>query len=478
MNLLPVIDYVSKQMKETSGILRSKTRNSLGKVYPTRTIFIKIQQYVLQHLSISKIGDVRWVVVPGLRGVGKSTLLAQVYNQIIKSHDVEFIYFSLDEVVNSLGSNLHEVLNAYEKVADISLATHRKKIFLFLDEVHYDENWASVVKVLFDKNPNIFIFATGSSAVALQRNADEQRRLKVEPLYPMSFAEYMVVKHGVWPIKDLKKRVTEAIFFQDNASDIYARLKGVEGLVEQYWGKVPSNALSDYMFVGSIPFATVYEDKTQAFDAIYQTVRAIVEVDLPQLGNFKKTTAPYILQILSVLAISSGISTNKLASNLNIRHETVSDILVALVKAELVVEVQPYGSVKNKAKKPKKYLFMSPAIRASILFAVGGEDLIEKHKGELLEDVVGMYLYREMTAKHRGIISYYEKGHDLHVDFVVSVGGKDIPLEVGMGKKDTKQLWGIMDRLNSPYGLICHSRGLEIYDERVVKVPHDFFLLV
>jgi predicted AAA+ superfamily ATPase len=477
MKEISIIDYVNKQIQETPTILAAKTQDLLGYPYPTRNIFVKVEQYVRRHLMTGAATDVRWIVVPGLRGVGKSTLLAQTYIKTLRGKDVEFIYFSLDDVVGSLGSRLQEVLTVYEKIKGISLATHSKKTFIFLDEVHYDEDWASVVKALFDKNPNIFIFATGSSAVALQRNADEQRRLIVERLYPMSFTEYLLVKHKLYPIKDLKRTLMDAIFLQDNALDVYARLKGLEADVDKYWAKIPSDALLDYMKVGSIPFACAFKDKAKALDAIYQTVRAIVDIDLPQVGKFKTSTSPYILQILSVLATSSGISTSKLASGLQIRHETVADILAALVKAELVIEVQPFGSVKTKANKPKKYLFMSPAIRSSILFAVGGDALITRQKGELFEDVIGMYLYREVTARRRGQISYFEKGQDLHVDFVVTIGAKDIPFEVGFGEKDTRQLWGLMNQLESPFGLICHSGDLSISDDRVVRIPHKFFLL-
>ncbi|MFA5792823.1 MAG: AAA family ATPase [Candidatus Gracilibacteria bacterium] len=478
MALIQLIDYVAKQIEESPSILHAKAHDVAGRPYPTRTIFIKIQQYIERHLARTHEADGRWVVVPGLRGVGKSTLLAQVYLKFLKNRkDIEFIYFSLDEVVESFGSNLKSALEAFESLKGINLATFEKPLFIFLDEVHYDENWSAIIKVLYDKNPNIFIFATGSCAVALQRNADEQRRLTVERLYPMSFAEYMIVKHKVYPPKDLKRRLTDAIFLQKDATTVYARLKGLEPEVDGYWRKVTPGILATYFRVGSIPFATTFEDQKKAFDAIYQTIRAIVESDLPMFGNFRSQTSAHTIQILSLLAISSGVSTRKLASLLGIRHETVADILSALVRAELVVEVAPYGSVKTKISKPKKYLFMSPALRASILFTIGGDKFIEQHKGDLFEDVVGMYLYKEFSAKHRGVVSYFEKTQAVHADFVISVESRDIPLEVGMGEKDTRQMWDIMTELESPYGLICHAGKLEIVQDRVIKIPHKFLLL-
>lgn len=477
-----IIDHVSRQIQETNMILKAKTHTPAGKSYPTRTMFVKIKKYIGNHLEKSQGDHPRWVVIPGLRGVGKSTLLAQSYSQLLKNRhqrkEIEFIYFTLDEVVNSFGSTLKEVLSVYEQISTINLATHSKPIFIFLDEVHYDHGWASIIKVIQDKNPNIFVLATGSSAISLRTNADEQRRLSIEPLYPMSFAEYAVVTLGQYPPKDLKRKITEALFYSENGTTAYARLKGLEEEVNNYWSKIPTGSMNKYLTIGSIPFTNNYQEENNALDAVYQTIKAIVENDLLKIGNFKKETSPTILQILLILASSNIVSLRKLSSNLGKNTSTVTEILEALVKAEMLIKITPDGSIKTKINKPSKYLFMSPTLRASILNLIGGKTLIEQSYGQLLEDTIGMYLYKEFIVKGSLPVSYINEANEAQADFIIGLGSRKIPLEIGYGKKDTRQVWKTIEKYDSPYGIIGHNGTLDIVSEKGLKVPLKFLLLI
>lgn len=42
-----------------------------------------------------------------------------------------------------------------------------KPIFLLIDEVHVDKNWALTGKITYDNSNNIFMVFTGSSAIEL-----------------------------------------------------------------------------------------------------------------------------------------------------------------------------------------------------------------------------------------------------------------------------------------------------------------------
>lgn len=60
--------------------------------------------------------EVRIVSVPGLRGVGKTTLLAQLYLTYFPRFSKDMLYVSADQVVNELGSDLYTVLEEYQKI--------------------------------------------------------------------------------------------------------------------------------------------------------------------------------------------------------------------------------------------------------------------------------------------------------------------------------------------------------------------------
>lgn len=52
-------------------------------------------------------------------------------------------------------------------------------------------------KTLYDKTPNIFMIFTGSSSLEPETNTDTIRRMKIEPIYPMNFREYLLLKHDI-----------------------------------------------------------------------------------------------------------------------------------------------------------------------------------------------------------------------------------------------------------------------------------------
>jgi hypothetical protein len=156
-----LIDLVEGRLRDTKTVLTSNAKGPTGMPYPTRSIYILAEKYIREHLRKKDTPSPRWLVVPGLRGVGKSTLLAQLYVAFSNNSNVIPLYFAMDDVVNLLKSNLQEVLEVYQQLTGTNLATVQKTVLIFLDEVHYDPSWSSVLKVIYDKNPNIFIFCTG-----------------------------------------------------------------------------------------------------------------------------------------------------------------------------------------------------------------------------------------------------------------------------------------------------------------------------
>ena len=87
------------------------------------------------------------LILPRLRGVGKTTLLLQCYEYLFKEKNVS--------------------------IADILYISCDAPIFLLIDEIHYDKNWTLHAKILYDKSPFIFMIFTGSSLL-LDYNEDIQ----------------------------------------------------------------------------------------------------------------------------------------------------------------------------------------------------------------------------------------------------------------------------------------------------------------
>ena len=71
------IEYIQNQLNRSEDRLRPYVFSSPTFTFPERHVVIRIKKYVMDFLAGSR--TVRWVVVPGLRGVGKTTAMAQVF---------------------------------------------------------------------------------------------------------------------------------------------------------------------------------------------------------------------------------------------------------------------------------------------------------------------------------------------------------------------------------------------------------------
>ena len=84
-----------------------------------------------------------------------------------------------------------DIIQALEEVLGDPLEESPKPIVLLLDEVQYLPDWALGLKVIYDRCPNIFILATGPSALSLQTNPDVARRADVVKIHPLSLGDFV-----------------------------------------------------------------------------------------------------------------------------------------------------------------------------------------------------------------------------------------------------------------------------------------------
>jgi len=474
-----ILKYVQNQLVQAPFRLKSYTHDEQGSKYPQRNIYIKVDKYVKDFLLNLNVGD-RWIIIPGLRGVGKTTVLAQLFlNHHQEVGDRRILYVSLDDVVNVLGLSLKDVLNAYERIIGESFEKLTRPVFIFIDEVQYDPKWAAVIKSVYDRSNKVFVVCTGSSAVSLQTNPDIIRRSIIQKLFPTSFSEFIMIRDGKYPLIGLKKNIKEALFHAESAKDAFEKLKVYEQSVLGVWASIDRHYVDEYLKIGTLPFAIRIKDEARVYQIITQILDRVINQDVLSLGRFDTKTLTHIKRTLFLLAESEVVSIQKLATILETSVNTITNILEVLEKAELLIRVMPYGSNTKKVRKPSRYQFMSSAMRSAFLSVAGNEQIFSTQKGRLMEDIVAMTLYREFVANSRGALNY--DSSKAGADFILTIAGKSIiPIEVGMGEKLGTQVRNTMKKVGSArYGVVlCKNSLMLLEDANVVKVPLDYFLLM
>ncbi|MEK7651945.1 MAG: ATP-binding protein [Patescibacteria group bacterium] len=474
-----ILKYVQNQLVQAPFRLKSYVQDEQGRKYPQRNIYVKVDKYFRDFLHNSKAQD-RWIIIPGLRGVGKTTILAQLFlNHYQEVSDRRILYVSLDEVVDVLGSSLKDVLTAYEKIIGESFEKLTKPVFIFIDEAQYDPKWASVLKSVYDRSNKVFVACSGSSAVSLQTNPDVIRRSIFLKLFPTSFTEFLMIRDGKLPTKGLKQNIKDALFNADSAKDAYEKLKKYEQSIVSAWSSIDRHYVDEYLKIGTLPFAIRMKDEVRVYQTINLLLDKVINQDVQSLGRFDTKTLIYIKRVLFLLAESDVVSIQKLATMLEASINTVSNILEVLEQAELLIRVMPYGSNSKKVRKPSRYQFMSSAMRSAFLSVAGNEQIFADQKGRLMEDIVAMTLYREFVVNSRGALNY--DSAKAGSDFILTIAGKNIiPIEVGMGENLGTQVRNTMKKVGSAkYGVvICKNSLALLEDANVVKVPLDYFLLM
>ncbi len=473
------LTYVQKQLNNVEASLGKYTQDSRGVLLKPRSIFIKVRKYVFDFLE--NRSEMRWVIMPGLRGVGKTTIQAQTFMEIFKSGRVDhkhLLFFSLDYVINILGLTLLDILKAYEHILGINFEQVDAKIFIFIDEVQDDPKWQEILNsYIYNKAKNVFLMVTGSSALSLQYSADIARRAEFEKLYPMNFCEFELIKNHIYPITGIKHAIRDAIYKSDTASEAYQKLKQVEKSAAEYWAKINTNDIDEYIKIGTFPFA-INKPEAKVADNIRLLLDRVIATDITKLTQFDPKTLSVIKRLLFIYADGNDtISIDKVSNALGIDRLTITAILDTLEKAEIFIRIMPHGSKIKKVNKPSKYLFMSPAYRAALLGIYGNEATYKTKQGMLLEDVAAGYFYREFSGSGNGAISYDSAKEG--ADFILEIDNKrKIVFEVGRGNKDLKQLDNTLVKVKGNFGIcISYSNRTISINENKIQLPLKLFLL-
>ncbi|MFA4931061.1 MAG: ATP-binding protein [Patescibacteria group bacterium] len=474
-----VLRYVQNQLTQAPFRLKPYTQDEQGIKYLQRQIYVKLQKYFDDFcLGMGEQG--RWIIMPGLRGVGKTTVLAQLYtNKYVEIGQRRILYVSLNEVTDLLGSSLEEVLISYERILGTSFEKLESPVFIFIDEAQYDSKWAASLMSLYERSKKVFIICSGSSALELQTNPDVVRRSEIEKMYPASFCEFLMIKDRKLPTKGLKKNIKDALFNAGSAKDAYEKLLSYQQWVINTWSLIDRNYIDNYLRVGTLPFAINMSDEARVYKKIALLLDKVVNRDVMSLGKFDIKTLSDIKRTVYLLAEAEVKSIQDLARILGSNVNTVSNILEVLEKTELLIRVMPYGSNSKKVRKSSKYLFMSPAIRSSLMSVAGNDQIFQTQKGMLMEDVVALTLYREFVNGGNGSLNYDSRKKS--ADFILTNFRQNIiPIEIGLGMKEAGQVRNSMKKISaSKYGVvICNSELQLLEEDNIVRVPLDYFLLI
>lgn len=473
-----VLGYLTNQLALLPSLSKQYTE---GK--PTRISFLQLKSAANNFLTKSK--NERILLVPGLRGVGKTTLLFQIYEYIKNLlPNIEIIYLTLDVITKQLGSNLQESLEIYEnKILNCPLENLEKKIVLLIDEAHYDENWATIIKSVYDRTKNAFVIISGSASLAIESDTDLTRRMYVERIYPLNFPEYLLIKRNVYPRPRLGNEIIDALFNSDEINIAFKKIKEAhQRIIKELLVRVPSLELEIVDFISKGGFPAMLEDikkEEKVFRRINSVLDKMVYQDILTFYPSCRSNVDKIIPILTAIANSSDrLSYSSLMNMQNIKSKQgIVEIMIALKKAGVIFDLKVGGPPTKMERNSPKYYFASPTIRAALLWNIGKFKKDGDTIGYLMENAVFNTLHKIRTYSPDVIqnISYNKEAGA--PDFKVKTKSGEMMIECGWGKKTVKQM---KNQNKKKFGIIVSNIKEPKMDKETnsLYVPKEIILLM
>ncbi|MEM3402397.1 MAG: ATP-binding protein [Candidatus Hadarchaeales archaeon] len=369
------------------------------------------------------------LILTGLRRVGKSTLMYQLIEELMKEgvNPKKILYFSFDEAVEEPIS----VLKEYQKLTQVRWK--EEKVFVFFDEVHKLKDWSSKLKLLYDALPNMKMVLSGSAGImiekeALKNLAGRHFQMEVKPLSLGEFAEL-----------SLGRKIENPEMWRSE----------LEPLLPRYLKR-------------PFPEIVSWEDEGKIRRYIRELViEKIVKVDMPDI--FARVRTGLLLTLLENFMRDPGMILNlsSLSRDLRVHKLTLEEHLFFLEFAKLIRVVKNFRpSVRAESRKMKKIYPAHIALSFSFYTTPG--------KGEIFETLV---------ASSMDLKNYWRK-NSKEVDFV-DRDGEIVPVEVKaksqVGRDEMKNLVYFMRKYGARRGLLIYEgherKSVEVNSKVVDVVP-------
>ncbi len=270
-----------------------------------RNILKNVDTNHIRNIHDTIAWDDRLIAILGARGVGKTTLVLQHIKLYEETDTTLFVY------ADDLWFSTHSLVSLAEEFYKNGGQT------LYIDEIHKYKNWSQEIKNIYDTYPDLKVRYTGSSILDLQKGShDLSRRVLEYQMHGLSFREYIAINYGTSiPKHTLEEVLSNKINFPYNKHRPIAIFK-------------------EYIKKGYYPYF-----KDNEYDLrLENTVNAILEVDIPKFAELSVSTADKLKILLYIIAQSVPFKPNysKIARDLNMHRNYVSDLMIWLDKANLI----------------------------------------------------------------------------------------------------------------------------------------------
>ena len=423
---------------------------------------------ILAHESIR-----RTVVLTGTRRVGKTTILYQIIENLLKSGIApqKIVFISLDHPLFKL-CKLNEILDCY------SMNIYGDEdCYYFFDEIQYAADWDQWVKTIYDTKPLSHMVATGSASPVLKKKAAESGagRWTVLQVPTLSFYEYCEMLNLERP--DIPSDIKPTSLLSYDNRD-FTLLMTKMSILQKYFNR--------YLIVGGFPELALTKDDFFAQTIMREdVVDKVLKRDIPSLYKVRNSTELERIFLYLCYHSSSIIAVDAIAKELGgVSRATIDDYIAYMESANLIYRSFPIEMSGKKTLKAKAKIYIADAaIRNAVLM-----DSSLLTNPEQLGITVETAVYKHIAAfyyQNTTRIGYYRgEKNNREIDIVIDFPVGKIIIEVKyrenaqIGEKDaifhlTDEAIAAMviTKRSDDFGM-QHSKG----ENKILRLPAFAFL--
>ncbi len=436
----------------------------------------------------------RAVLLSGARQIGKTTLLQQVINALLKQGipGVNILFASFDDwIIKNV--SIDSVLQAWREREPAAPGPE----YLFLDEAQFIPNIGTWVKHQVDFFKNRRIIFTGSAMPLISKEQESGvGRWHTIRLSTLSFFEYFqlnqfeVFEYKIFTdeifieeqIKNLtrenfKKLKDRAVKCRDQfrefiqlsqqdkdkftaSSPVLPGLPEVSDLQELFdWKSQDFLRVSElaapyvgyfhqYLLRGGFPQIAIINDVDKAQKLLRDDlIEKVINRDMTAI--FGVHNLPDLEKIFIYLCMHDGgiLNMEMLRNNLQISRQTIEQYLKFLEDIHLIYRLRPFGYGKEILRSNHKIYLADPAIVPSILLK--GKSLLDDPDSlaRAVEAAVFKHLFIYYPHSRFTFWQNKEKDNDSEIDLIAENGEQIIPYEIKYRNKHTsnKHVKGLLE---------------------------------
>ncbi|MFZ2207113.1 MAG: ATP-binding protein [Porticoccaceae bacterium] len=362
----------------------------------------------------------RAILLSGPRRVGKTTLLQQIADSLIREGNDPngILYLSLDHPLLKLLS-LRDILALYHE----QVHPEGRPAVLLLDEVQYSREWETEIKLLLGHQPQYRILATGSASVVHKHKLAESGvgRWITVPVPTLSFYEFVRIRGEPAPDLPPKQRVSDLFTAEPAAlTRIAVQLRPLLPLFQRY------------LLVGGFPETARLADISLCQRLLREdVVERVLKRDMTALFGVRNVNDLEKLFIYLCLHTGGILAHKTAATALETTAATVASHLTLLEQANLIYRLPPAGIGGKKVLKARnKYYLVDAALRNAVLLR--GEEVLARPEemGLIVETTVLRHLHAYHYRDVPEIAYWRDAVTEKEVDIIVRSPAYVLPFEI------------------------------------------------